>query len=162
LIRRILDNSNHQFLKLEDIVETLKMYVELEAFRFNKEFTYEFNVDKTDERIYDVLLPPMLLQPFVENAILHGLMPKEGEKHLSAHFFIKNDALHCIIEDNGMGRREKTQSNHISRGEKLTRGMLESMKLVEKAAASIVYEDLKGSNNEPAGTRVIIKIPVEK
>jgi len=160
LIRRILDNSHHQFLKLEDILETLKMYVELEAFRFNKEFTYGFDVDSSDERIYDIELPPMLLQPFVENAILHGLMPKEGDKHLKIMLFIKDNILHCIIEDNGTGRKERTDNTHISRGEKLTKSMLESIRYMQKAEATITYTDLKNENNNPAGTIVTIKIPV--
>ncbi len=160
LIRRILDNSHHQFLKLEDVTETLKMYVELEAFRFNKEFTYSFHIDDSDERMYDVELPPMLLQPFVENAILHGLMPKEGEKHLKIDIFIKDNLLHCIIEDNGVGRTVKQNTGHISRGEKLTRGMLESLKIGRDTEAAIVYEDLKDEAGNPTGTRVAITIPV--
>jgi ligand-binding sensor domain-containing protein len=160
LIRRILDNSHFQFLKLEDVIETLKMYVELEAFRFNKEFTYSFHIDNSDERMYDVELPPMLLQPFVENAILHGLMPKEGEKHLKIGIFIKDNFLHCIIEDNGIGRKEKVNTGHISRGEKLTRGMLESLKIGRDTEAAILYEDLKDDAGSPTGTRVLITIPV--
>jgi ligand-binding sensor domain-containing protein len=160
LIRRILDNSHHQFLKLEDVIETLKMYVELEAFRFNKEFTFSFHVDTGDERIYDIVLPPMLLQPFVENAILHGLMPKEGEKHLKIEIFIKDHLLYCIIEDNGIGRKEKKNTGHISRGEKLTRGMLESLKIGRDTEAAILYEDLKDDAGSPAGTRVLVTIPV--
>jgi ligand-binding sensor domain-containing protein len=160
LIRRILDNSHYQFLKLEDVTETLKMYVELEAFRFNKEFTYSFQIDNSDERMYDVELPPMLLQPFVENAILHGLMPKEGEKHLKIKIFIKDNLLHCIIEDNGTGRKEKENTGHISRGEKLTRGMLESLKIGRDTEADILYEDLKDDEGRPTGTRVLITIPV--
>lgn len=162
LIRRILDNSHYQFLKLEDVIETLRMYVELEAFRFNKEFTYSFQIDNSDERMYDVELPPMLLQPFVENAILHGLMPKEGEKHLMIRIFIKDNLLHCVIEDNGIGRKEKEKENtgHISRGEKLTRGMLESLKIGRDTEAAIVYEDLKDNAGRPTGTRVLVTIPV--
>ncbi len=57
--------------------------------------------------ISDVKLPPLLLQPYVENAIIHGLMPKEGEKKLSIHLFRKDDELHCVIDDNGIGRGNK-------------------------------------------------------
>ncbi len=162
LIRRILDNSHHRFLKPEDILATLKMYVELEAFRFNNEFTYSLHLDTTDERIYEVELPPMLLQPYVENAILHGLMPKEGDKHLSISLFIKDDTFNCIIEDNGKGRTPKENSGHISRGEKLTQSMLESISTPGKEAASVTYHDLKDNNNNALGTKVIILIPVAK
>jgi|GEM_PF-3538441 len=162
LIRRILDNSHHRFLKPEDILETLKMYVELEAFRFNNEFTYSFHLDTSDERIHEVELPPMLLQPYVENAILHGLMPKEGDKHLSVSLFIEEDTFICIIEDNGKGRTPKENSSHISRGEKLTQSMLESISTAAKETASVTYHDLKDNNNKALGTKLVIRIPVAK
>lgn len=89
LMRRILDHSFNNLTPLHEIVETLKMYMELEAFRFSNEFTWDVKMDNADE-ISEVKLPPMLLQPYVENAIIHGLMPKEGEKNYPFACIVKS------------------------------------------------------------------------
>lgn len=111
LMRRILDHSFNNLTPLHEIVETLKMYMELEAFRFSNEFTWDVKVDNADE-INEVKLPPMLLQPYVENAIIHGLMPKEGEKNLSIHLYCKEQKLFCIVDDNGIGRGNKLKETN--------------------------------------------------
>ncbi|HEX2630932.1 MAG TPA: histidine kinase, partial [Chitinophagaceae bacterium] len=160
LMRRILDNSHHQFQPLDTIIETLQLYVELESFRFSKGFTYKFDITDDPAR-EEVMLPPMLLQPFVENAIIHGLMPKAGEKHLLVKVTVDKDDLLCIIEDNGMGRQNAgaKKPGHISRGQQLTAGMVESLKTLRQIHASIEYVDLTNGAGQPAGTRVLIRIP---
>jgi LytS/YehU family sensor histidine kinase len=160
LMRKILDNSHHQFQPLDTIIETLQLYVELESFRFSQGFTYKFDITDDPAR-EEVMLPPMLLQPFVENAIIHGLMPKEGAKHLLVKVTVDNDDLLCIIEDNGMGRQNAgaKKPGHISRGQQLTAGMVESLKTLRQIHASIEYVDLTNGAGQPAGTRVLIRIP---
>jgi hypothetical protein len=159
LIRRILDNSNSTLLPLEQIIDTLKMYVEIEAFRFNQEFTYEFIIDN-DETLMNMALPPMLLQPFVENAIWHGIMPKKGDKKLIIQVAKINHQLVCTIEDNGVGRNANhTTQGHISRGEKMTKGMLESLKQIKNIEAVMEIID-KQKNGVAAGTTIIITIPI--
>lgn len=158
LVRRILDNSNHQYLSFESIIETLKMYIELESFRFNHEFKYEFDIEE-NETLLDTKLPPMLLQPHVENAIWHGLMPKIGEKRLIIKAFLKNDHIYCQIEDNGVGRGKKaTKDGHISRGQSITSEIFDSLKKRD-LEAKLEIIDLFDQNSKPIGTRVEMVIP---
>ncbi|GAB3689936.1 hypothetical protein GCM10027592_06850 [Spirosoma flavus] len=159
LVRRIMENSNHQYLSFEQIIETLKMYVEIESFRFNHEFSYTFDIDD-NEQLLDAMLPPMLLQPYVENAIWHGLMPKEGKKTLTVTARIQQNHIVCIIEDNGVGRTFAPRvEGHISRGQEMTRGIFESLRRKDsKAKLEIV--DLFDADNQSAGTRVIMTIPL--
>jgi ligand-binding sensor domain-containing protein len=161
LMRRILDNSHEQFVSLEVIVDTLKMYVHLEALRFNHEFAYEFIVDEDGLPMRELKLPPMLLQPYIENAILHGLMPKEGSKNLLVNLFERDEKLHCIIEDNGVGRgTHARKKSHISRGEMLTKGIRDSLNNLLGITATITCHDLKDTSGKPSGTRVEIVIPI--
>ncbi|KAA0991277.1 two-component regulator propeller domain-containing protein [Dyadobacter aurulentus] len=159
LVRRIMENSNHQYLSFEKIIDTLKMYVEIESFRFNHEFTYTFDIEE-NEMLLDTQLPPMLLQPYVENAIWHGLMPKEGEKKLSITAGLRDKHIVCTIEDNGVGREFAPRSEgHISRGQEMTRGIFDSLRRKD-SDASLELVDLFDENNKPAGTRVIMIIPI--
>jgi ligand-binding sensor domain-containing protein len=159
LMRRILDQSKHNFLPLGEVLETLKLYVEIEAFRFNNEFSYTFSLEENDE-LMETKIPPMLLQPFVENAILHGLMPKKGDKKLLINCSIRNNTCEIIIDDNGIGRTQhQPKAGHTSQGEKLTMGMLESFQQLQHTKASLEIIDKK-ENDIPAGTRVILLLPL--
>jgi ligand-binding sensor domain-containing protein len=161
LVRRIMENSNHQYLHFEKIIDTLRMYVEIESFRFNHEFTYSFDIEDNDV-LQDALLPPMLLQPYVENAIWHGLMPKEGEKRLKITARVHQNHIVCIIEDNGVGREFAPRTEgHVSRGQEMTKGIFESLRRKD-SEAKIEMIDLFDDNNNPAGTRVRMTIPIEK
>ena len=137
------------------------MYLELEAFRFSNEFEYEIQQDDRGS-INDVKLPPLLLQPYVENAIIHGLMPKEGNKKLLIRLFKQNNELHCVIDDNGIGRgNQLSQNEHISRGQKLTSDMLNAMKQLLHTDATIHILDKMDVDNHPAGTTVELIIPLK-
>lgn len=160
LIRRILDNSKHSFIPFEEVIDVLKMYVELEAFRFSHEFAYSFTVEEDDD-LMNMPFPPMLLQPFVENAIWHGLMPKTGSKRLTVDVSRQNDEMVCIVEDNGVGRQvQKVREGHISQGEKITKGLLESMQNIQNLSATLEISD-KSDDNGPAGTiiRITVSLP---
>lgn len=160
LVRKIMENSNHQFLRFEEIIETLKMYVELESFRFNHEFLYEFDIEN-DENLLETPLPPMLLQPFVENSIWHGLMPKEGNKQLIIKAFRKDNYIFCSIEDNGVGRKnsQPRAEGHISRGQEMTKGIFDSLRQSDNDAKLEII-DLFDSENNSIGTRVEMVIPI--
>ncbi len=161
LVRRIMENSNHQYLRFEQIIDTLRMYVEIESFRFNHEFCYEF-VIADDEVLLDAQLPPMLLQPYVENAIWHGLMPKDGEKKLLISAYIKQNHIVCTIEDNGVGRIVTPHvEGHISRGQEMTKGIFDSLRHKDSDARLEII-DLYDAQNSPIGTRVEMTIPVGK
>lgn len=124
LIRGILENSKHKFISLEDEIEILKIYIEIEAKRFSSDFTYEVKIDP-DIDTSGIKIPPMLIQPFVENSIWHGLMPKTvGEKKLVLSFTGTDDNIICKVEDNGIGRDKaalmKSKKQATSLGTALT------------------------------------------
>ncbi|MVM41133.1 hypothetical protein GO730_31295 [Spirosoma sp. HMF3257] len=157
LVRKILENSNYQQMKLERVMETLQMYVELEAMRFNQEFTYQF-VISDDDSLYDTLLPPMLFQPFVENAIWHGLMPKKGDKLLLIKVERQGDTLLCIIDDNGVGRGNRAKKEgHTSRGESITKDTFDAFNQQMGKEATLAIID---KIDPLTGTRVEIRIPL--
>jgi ligand-binding sensor domain-containing protein/putative methionine-R-sulfoxide reductase with GAF domain len=165
LIRLILDNSNSKNVILTNELEALKLYIEMEALRFDKKFTYEIKVEPnlgTDT----VEVPPLIIQPYVENAIWHGLLHKEGNGHLSIQVTMAGDSmLQCIIEDNGIGRekaktlKSKTATSRKSLGMQLTENRLNLLNKHAELNASIQIIDLENST-EPLGTRVVLKIPV--
>lgn len=160
LVRTIMENSNHQYLSFEKIIDTLRMYVEIESFRFNHEFAYTFDIEENDI-LLDALLPPMLLQPYVENAIWHGLMPREGEKKLTITARLIHKHIVCTIQDNGVGRDFAPRTEgHISRGQEMTRGIFEALRQKD-SEARIEMIDLFDAENRPAGTLVKMIIPIE-
>jgi ligand-binding sensor domain-containing protein/putative methionine-R-sulfoxide reductase with GAF domain len=166
LIRSILSDSDKVYVSLKSELELLKNYIELENLRFEHKFSFRLAVDpgiNADE----VDIPPMLIQPFVENAIVHGLNHKQGEKTLSLEISSQGEYLSCVIEDNGIGREEarrikdsKTQT-HESKGMRVTEGRLELLQQQVKEKGTVMITDLKHENGNAAGTRVEILIPVE-
>jgi LytS/YehU family sensor histidine kinase len=162
LMRNILDNSNHILIPLDQILETLKLYLEIEAFRFNDEFQYSLEMEDNDI-LLETKLPPMLLQPFVENSIWHGLMPLKGLKKLFIKIYYENESIVCLIEDNGVGRNiENKKEGHISRGQLMIKGMLESMKQLQNVEVDLRIIDKKDFQDKSVGTIVVITIPVLK
>jgi LytS/YehU family sensor histidine kinase len=166
LIRLILDNSNSKNVTLTNELEALKLYIEMEALRFDKKFTYEVKVENklgSDT----VELPPLIIQPYVENAIWHGLLHKESNGHLSVRVSMNGDSmLECTIEDNGVGRdkakelRSKSATSRKSLGMQLTENRLSLLNKHAELNASVEIIDLKNGHGEAAGTKVILKIPV--
>jgi ligand-binding sensor domain-containing protein/putative methionine-R-sulfoxide reductase with GAF domain len=166
LIRLILDNSNNKNITLTNELEALKLYIEMEALRFDKKFSYEIKVEGnigTDT----IELPPLIIQPYVENAIWHGLLHKESNGHLCVTVSMASEAmLQCIIEDNGIGRdkakelKSKTATSRKSLGMQLTENRLSLLNKHAELNASIEIIDLQNGNNEAAGTKVILTIPV--
>ncbi|MFT4155416.1 histidine kinase [Parafilimonas sp.] len=167
LIRLILDNSNNQSITLSSELEALKLYIEMESIRFEKQFTYTITIDK--EVCSDSLfVPPLIIQPYVENSIWHGLLHKEEAGHLSIHLSISNQALQCRIEDNGIGRqramelKSKSVSSKKSLGMKLTEDRLALLNTHVQFDVSVEISDLKHTDGTAAGTRVIIIMPVDQ
>lgn len=166
LIRLILQNSKSTTVPLKDELEALRLYIEMESMRFDNLFDYEVKIE-TGLDMESVLLPPMLMQPYVENAIWHGLMQKKGEKgKLDLSIRRDNGHLLCIIEDNGIGReaasqiRSKSGALRKSFGMKITSDRLSLLNKISKANASVHIYDLKTKSGEAAGTRVELLIPL--
>jgi tetratricopeptide (TPR) repeat protein len=165
LMRKVLDNSQHTSIPLNDELTALKLYLELESIRFKDKFSFEINVDEEiDPLMYKI--PTMLIQPYVENSICHGLMPMEGKGFVRIGINLEKDFLLCTIEDNGIGReaaREKSlkkENNHNSLGTRITTSRLDLVNALYGTSLKTVYTDLKNEKGEPAGTRVEIHIPI--
>ena len=166
-LRTLLNFAEKNFIPLDEELKILKMYIELESLRFDQSFYYEITVD--DNLTNDeVLVPSLMVQPFAENAIWHGLLHKEGEKKLSIRFTQSSeDYLSCIIEDNGIGRKasEIIQKNKVSSMMHESKGIgiiEERLLLLQQKTgkpAKVEIEDLYTSENEAAGTRICITIP---
>ena len=166
LIRLILDNSNSKNVVLANELEALKLYIEMEALRFDKKFTYEITVEG-NVSADTIELPPLIIQPYVENAIWHGLLHKEGEGNLSIRISMPGEnLLQCIIEDNGIGRKKakelksKTATSRKSLGMQLTESRINLLNKHTERNASVQIIDLQSETEEPEGTIVILKIPV--
>ncbi|NQY07545.1 MAG: histidine kinase, partial [Flavobacteriaceae bacterium] len=124
LLRKTLNNSRENTIELSKEIEVLKMYLELEKMRFGDRLDYEISVDNDVETDL-VKIPPMLIQPFIENAILHGISPKQGGGKVS--LTIKNEnleSIQCIILDDGVGRSEAKNNGHVSLGTKIVQKRL--------------------------------------
>ncbi|HLP36740.1 sensor histidine kinase [Lacibacter sp.] len=167
LIRLILDNSNSKTIPLSSELEALRLYIDMEAIRFEKQFSYEIKLSD-DLPVDAVCLPPLIIQPYVENAIWHGLLHKEEAGHLTISISGKKETmLVCVIEDNGVGRakakelKSKSASTKKSLGMKLTEDRIALLNKQAKIDASVEIEDLYDMNGMASGTRVILKIPVD-
>lgn len=169
LIRMILENSTLQTIPLCEEVLSLNLYLDLEKVRFNNKFDFTINVadDIEDELI---AIPPMLIQPFVENAILHGMMHKEtrGEITIKIKEDEENQILICEISDNGIGREASAKikerykaegKKHKSIGMQLTRERLEALNAETQTGVSCEIIDLYDNQHNAAGTKVIVRIP---
>ncbi|MCF8388600.1 MAG: histidine kinase, partial [Bacteroidales bacterium] len=159
LMRLILANSRETYVPLKDELTALKHYMDIEKLRFDDKFDYEINISREiDEEFYEI--PPMLLQPYVENAIIHGLINSEKKGRINISFNLEGGKIHCFIEDNGIGREQseilKKQSgfNRKSRGLMITKERLELLSKQQKQKFSVKIIDLKNSRGEALGTRV--------
>ncbi|MEI9943675.1 MAG: histidine kinase [Chitinophagaceae bacterium] len=166
LIRLILDNSNSKNVILSNELEALKLYIEMEALRFDKKFAYEIIVDN-NVNPDSIEVPPLIIQPYVENAIWHGLLHKERGGKLSIRMkMIGDSVLQCEVEDNGVGRdkaqelKSKSAISRKSLGMKLTQDRLSLLNKHAELNASVDIIDLKEEDGESLGTKVVVKIPV--
>jgi LytS/YehU family sensor histidine kinase len=168
LLRSILIHSDKEMISLKEELDILKLYVELESVRFKEAFSYEINCED-DIDCDEVKIPTLLVQPFVENAIWHGLMHKEGPRHLKIEFTEKNDIIHCIIEDNGIGRQKAKEmristgqdKKHTSKGIEVS---MERLKAIQKnggTPGSLFIHDLVDAQGHAVGTRVEINLPIQ-
>jgi tetratricopeptide (TPR) repeat protein len=165
LMRLILENSREREVTLELDLKALNLYMEMEQLRFNNNFTYHIEVDpKIDPE--NTLVPPMLLQPFAENAILHGLRNKENGV-ISIQVNKLNDMIRFVIADNGSSHMDIASSavtdgeKHKSLGKKMINERLSIINRLKKAKATVNIFQLKDADNRPEGVRVELLLPVE-
>lgn len=105
LMRQVLENSSSQLISLKDELSALELYIQLELIRFRNDFDFQITIDK-EINLREIFLPPLLLQPYVENAIHHGLINKDGDKHLKINIDQKENKIVIEITDNGIGREK--------------------------------------------------------
>ncbi|HLP12931.1 MAG TPA: histidine kinase [Flavobacteriales bacterium] len=166
LMRNVLEHSRKEQVLLQEELETVRVYLEIESLRFEEKFSWKINVSKDicPEKLF---VPPMLIQPFIENAIWHGLMGKKGEQILLVTIYRENEQLCIEVEDNGIGRFESGKKNTApqskkSLGMKITRERLDLMENMHNVKAETIIVDKFNEDNTPKGTKAIIKIPLLK
>jgi ligand-binding sensor domain-containing protein/two-component sensor histidine kinase len=168
LIRQILEHSSQGTILLQDEVIILSLYLELEALRFQNKFSFNIDVDEDIDPGYTEI-PSMLIQPYIENAILHGLVNKEGNGHISINIKADGDnenVLICTIEDDGIGREKAMEINkkkvfkykNKSMGMSVTNDRLTILNQYQNKNIAVGITDL----HDPTGTRVQISIPVDE
>lgn len=164
LLRQVLEDSVANIVVLEEEIKLLKIYLELEALRFDQGFSYEVDIHP-DLDPHTTEVPLLLIQPFVENAILHGLMPKTGERNLRISFSTEGAFTVCRITDNGIGRKAaaalKAQKagSRPSRGMELTQKRLEALNKNSDEQTLVFFHDRFHTDGSAAGTEVVIQIP---
>ncbi|GAA4276967.1 hypothetical protein GCM10022259_16910 [Aquimarina mytili] len=165
LMRAVLENSEQDFIPLEKEIELLKLYVQLEHFRFQDKFDYTIEVDP-EINVNEYMIPPMLLQPYVENAVWHGLRYKSEKGILSINFQnVASDTIEIIITDNGIGRKKskelKTQNQKLqkSKGMGNIRKRIAILNKMYKDKVDVFITDLE-ENSE--GTKVKLTLNKDK
>lgn len=165
LLRMVLVHSDEENITLEKELEVLQLYLELESVRLKGGFTYSIEVDE-DLYTEEIQVPALILQPFAENAIWHGLLNKESDRKLEIEISQKNELLYCVVKDNGIGRQQASlikskHKQHISKGMQLIEKRLQILnKQAKEEKAALHINDLFTTSNEPAGTSVEIILPL--
>lgn len=166
LIRKFLEHARRPRISLTEELELLIAYINLESMRFSDKFGFMINVG-SDIDTDAIEIPSMLIQPYVENAIKHGLMHKTEYGSLSIDISLNENVLICVVEDDGIGREKSKEINkwrenaHNSIGMEVTRERLEILNVTYNRNFNVEVIDLFEEDAEAAGTKVIIYIPVE-
>lgn len=167
LMRQTLENSKESAISLSKELAYLDNYLSLEQMRYTDKFTARIICDEKINTAA-IKIPPMIIQPFIENAIRHGLCYLQGKKgELLINFFLRDQHLFCEIDDNGIGREQsqKLKMNadivYESQGMELTRRRLALVSKSHGSEYSITVADKRSTNGEPEGTKVVIKFPLE-
>jgi hypothetical protein len=160
LLRSVLNNSRLEEISLKDEIETLKNYLDLEQKMNSKSFEYVIETSLNNIDSEEILIPPMLLQPFVENCIKHAFQPNTTNPKIKILFEVKSNFLHFIIKDNGIGyhqsKKEKVKTNHQSVALQVTKERIQHVSKYN----SFSIEEIK-NDKEVSGTKIGFKIPLK-
>ncbi len=166
LVRLILQNSQLTTIPLESELEALYLYLELEALRFDNHFEYRVRIEEGID-CSTMMVPPLIIQPYVENAIWHGMMHKEEKGHLLIELFQQDNLLCCKITDDGVGRKKaenlksKSASKYKSMGMRITEDRIALLQKENKLESYVSIVDLVLPDGSPGGTEVLLKIPAQ-
>lgn len=161
LVRRTLSYSDKDFIEFEQEIKLIELYLSLEKLRFKEDLSYVIDTGDID----GILIPPMLIQPFIENALVHGLLHKKGGKKLSIRFYL-DTSLHCEIIDNGIGRerareiKNRQRAPHESFSVNAIKQRFEILEAHFKSELGFTYSDLQ-ENGESVGTKVVLTLPTK-
>ncbi|MDO9000436.1 histidine kinase [Sediminibacterium sp.] len=162
LIRSTLSNSDKEFIDFENEVKLINLYLSIEKMRFKTDLETYVNINDVE----GILVPPMLIQPFIENAFVHGLLHRKGSKKISITFTLDSE-LKCVIEDNGIGREKakeikaRQKRSHESFSSEAIKNRFEILKHSFGGNLNYYYDDLK-ENGLVVGTRVTINLPFKR
>jgi hypothetical protein len=165
LMRLILDNTREELIPLKDEIAILESYLELEKLRTNNKFDFHLTVNEIIDT-ETIEIPPMIVQPFVENAVLHGIKQKSGKGNITIQFTLMNHHLYCEITDDGIGRNKARElkaissAAHTSSAIMITTERLQQLGKKNNSEASIKMIDLKDENCLASGTKIILQIPI--
>lgn len=161
LMRDVLENSSHDFIPLSKEIDILNLYTKLEHSRFQEKFDYKFEVDNNiDQEAF--LIPPMLIQPYIENAVWHGLRYKKEKGYLHVFLKQKNDAVEITVEDNGIGRKKSQEfktENQITLESTGLKNIIDRLKIIRdvyKIKLDVSIEDLDKSTGEGTIVKIIL------
>jgi two-component sensor histidine kinase len=166
LIRKNLDDLQNEHVPLEEEIERMKLYLSLEEMRFEGSFEYQITIDSTID-VQKIAIPTMILQPFVENSIIHGILPQQKPGKIKIKISLVGRIVLFVIEDNGIGfdtsmEQKNIQKNtHVSKGMSITRERLNVLRKVYQNEEIEVLGpiEIKNEQGETEGTRVEIKLP---
>lgn len=164
LMRLTLEYSKESLIPIDKEIESLQNYLELEQLRFNHKFNFKIN--KSSEIEDDVALPPLLIQPFIENAIIHGVIPKKETGNIEIDFSIANESLICTILDDGVGINKSKENKeslvlaHKSMALDIIKKRLEMITSSTNKKAAMSVEEIV-SNDKTKGTKVVLSLPLQ-
>lgn len=165
LTRKVLEMSEQESVPLDEEIDTITLYLELEKARFDEDFNFTIDASMVIQPEM-IKVPPMLIQPYLENAIKHGLLHKSGQKLLTITFVQWDKFLEVTIDDNGIGRKKSIELNHIraknhkSFASDANAKRLEVLNYGKTDKLSVEYTDKHDEHNNPIGTRVVLRIPI--
>lgn len=164
LIRLIMENSRDTLISIENELESIRLYLELESLRFNHSFEYKISIQE-DMETEILKIPPLILQPYVENAIWHGLMNKEEKGHLEITLVQEKGHIIFRITDDGIGRLaaaalKENSIRHKSLGQQVTEDRIKKLPKINGIVPSVKLIDLIHPDGIGSGTQVLIKIPM--
>jgi len=164
LIRNILQGSTEEYISLSNEIGIIENYLELQILRFPGKFDFKIEVDEALDPDH-TCIPSMITQPFVENAIEHGLRYKEQRGMVKVSFTLKDDMINIVVEDEGIGRKKagelksERDKDHHSLATSLIQDRIRALNRTLKKKITLDILDLSNDRGEPAGTRVIIEVP---
>lgn len=166
LLRMILNHSRQDMITVYDEIQSLKLYMDFERLRFDGGFEFDIQID--GQEVLGCQIPPMIIQPFVENAIWHGLMPRMDDKgYIKVSFQKKDSGLYVTVQDNGIGR-EKAKENNSKKslkegtvGLQITKDRLRSLTVRTKLMNDFEITDLYDEKNQPSGTLITLYFEIQ-